>query len=147
MITRPFFVVENLNNNRPYSSMNMREPYMFNVYGCLKPSRNKFHSVLLLVSSNSHHVANNWLPTRGKGHIQVGTSSWDVERQWERYKTIDLIAEYNHFTWECNHMPTLSAILPSRGQSNCLRFKNKAFNFSYSHIFRQNKKWIWRSDQ
>ena len=28
------------------------------------------------------------------------------ERQRERYKTIDLIADYNHFTWECNHLPT-----------------------------------------
>ena len=26
------------------------------------------------------------------------------ERQRERYKTIDLITEYNHFTWECNHL-------------------------------------------
>ena len=25
------------------------------------------------------------------------------ERQRERYKTIDLITEYNHFMWECNH--------------------------------------------
>ena len=28
------------------------------------------------------------------------------ERHRERYKTIDIIAEYNHFTWECNHLPT-----------------------------------------
>ena len=47
------------------------------------------------------------LLTRGKGHILVGTfSSWDVERQREGYKTIDLIAEYNHLTWECNHLAT-----------------------------------------
>ena len=26
------------------------------------------------------------------------------ERQRERYKTIDLITEYNHFMWECNHL-------------------------------------------
>ena len=30
------------------------------------------------------------------------------ERQRERYKTIDLITEYNHFTWECNHLGTFS---------------------------------------
>ena len=26
------------------------------------------------------------------------------ERQRERYKTTDLITEYNHFMWECNHL-------------------------------------------
>ena len=26
------------------------------------------------------------------------------ERQRERHKTIDLITEYNHFMWECNHL-------------------------------------------
>ena len=30
------------------------------------------------------------------------------ERQRERYKTIDLITEYNHCTWECNHLATFS---------------------------------------
>ena len=28
------------------------------------------------------------------------------ERERERYKTIDLITEYNPFTWECNHLAT-----------------------------------------
>ena len=36
------------------------------------------------------------------------------ERQLERYKTIDLVTEYNHFTWECNHLPTF---LPSSLES------------------------------
>ena len=29
---------------------------------------------------------------------------WGRERRRERYKTIDLITEYNHFLWECNHL-------------------------------------------
>ena len=28
----------------------------------------------------------------------------EQERHWERCKTIDLITEYNHFMWECNHL-------------------------------------------
>ena len=28
------------------------------------------------------------------------------ERERERDKTIDLVTEYNHFTWECNHLAT-----------------------------------------
>ena len=28
------------------------------------------------------------------------------ERQRERYKTIDLRAEYNRYTWECHHQAT-----------------------------------------
>ena len=72
-------------------------------------SRNTFHSVLLLVSwSVENHATRKQLTAQEKegAYIQVRTSSWDVERRRERYKTIDLIAEYNHFTWECNHMPT-----------------------------------------
>ena len=29
---------------------------------------------------------------------------WGRERRREGYKTIDLITEYNHFLWECNHL-------------------------------------------
>ena len=28
------------------------------------------------------------------------------ERERERDKTIGLVAEYSHFTWECNHLAT-----------------------------------------
>ena len=30
----------------------------------------------------------------------------DGKNQRERHKTVDLITEYNHFTWECNHLAT-----------------------------------------
>ena len=32
-------------------------------------------------------------------------------RQRERFKTIDLIAEYNHFTWECNQLASFRRCL------------------------------------
>ena len=81
------------------------------------------------------------------------------ERQRERYKTIDLRAEYNRCTWECHHLATfppscleterenLNSRVLSRTwtleyesfQYSC-SFKNRASNFSYSNTFRQNKK-------
>ena len=32
-----------------------------------------------------------------------------LERQQERYKTIDLITEYNYFMWKCNHLARRSS--------------------------------------
>ena len=68
---------------------------MFDVHGCLKPSRTTFHSALLFVSPNSCHAQTVDCPPEGKGIY------WHI-----RYKKIDLIAEYNHFTWECKHLAT-----------------------------------------
>ena len=39
------------------------------------------------------------------------------ERERERYETIDLATEYNHFTWECNHAP---------GHFSAVIFRNRA---------------------
>ena len=45
-----------------------------------------------LQNTPSHISKNRELKQRGQ------------ERQRECHKTIDLITEYNHFTWECNHL-------------------------------------------
>ena len=36
--------------------------------------------------------------------METGLKQLRRDRQRERYKTIDLIAENNHFTWECNQL-------------------------------------------
>ena len=45
------------------------------------------------------------------------------ERQRERYKTIDLITEYNYFMWECNHL-----VHRSRERKNCWHMLGKKFD-------------------
>ena len=42
------------------------------------------------------------------------------ERQEELYKTIDLITEYNHFMWECDHL-----VHWSREQKKCWHVNGK----------------------
>ena len=78
------------------------------------------------------------------------------ERERERYKTIDLIAEYNNFTWERNQLTTfLSSLETEREKLNfgvLLRtwtwvwiviyfvlLKNEATSFFHSHTFVQNQ--------
>ena len=68
--------------------MNHSRPRLF------ETSRNTFHSALLLVSSNSRHAQTIDCQREGKGQYtgrdlkQLGR-----EREWERYKTIGLIAQ------------------------------------------------------
>ena len=62
------------------------------------------------------------LPEKRRSANQI----WDVERRRERYKTIDLIKEYNHLTWECNHLPTFP---PSS-----LETKRENLNFVLSFV-------------
>ena len=40
--------------------------------------------------------------------MKIGGHNYSILllHQRERYKTIDLVIEYNHFTWECNHLAT-----------------------------------------
>ena len=43
-----------------------------------------------------------WLVTQTI--YQIAFKQRGRERQRERYKTIDLITEYNHFIWKCNYL-------------------------------------------
>ena len=49
---------------------------------------------------------------------------WGRERRRERYKTIDLITEYNHFMWECNHL-----VHWSWEQKKCWHMLGKKFDW------------------
>ena len=108
VITRLFFVVEGLNNIRPYGNPTdvncVRRPRLFETL--------EDHVPLCALIGHSKFMprANSWLLTRGKGHIL------ERERQRERYKTIDLIVEYNHFMWECKHLATFP---PSSFETEC----------------------------
>ena len=45
------------------------------------------------------------------------------ERQRERYKTVDLITEYNHFMWECNYLTHRSS------ENMCWHMLGKKFDW------------------
>ena len=78
------------------------------------------------------------------------------ERRWKWYKAIELITEYNYFTWERNQLATFLSLslgnrtikgillkmwtleYESKYSSCCL--KNEATNFSHSHTFMYNAK-------
>ena len=48
------------------------------------------------------------------------------ERQRERYKTMDLITEYNDFMWECNRLATF----PSSSLQNRMWQNNQFWSFT-----------------
>ena len=45
-----------------------------------------------------------WKYSQSHKQEQRELKQWGRERQRERYKTIDLITDYNHFMWECSHL-------------------------------------------
>ena len=65
------------------------------------------------------------------------------KRQRERYKTTDLITEYNHFVWECSHVAH-----PVTGeQKKCWHMLGKKFDWFrtgrkiYANIMQHNPTW------
>ena len=81
MITRPFFVVENLNNIQPYGSTTMRGP-------CSTPTavwNLEEHVPLCAIIGQFKFTprTNNWLPTRGKGHILSRVRSYPRPLRWK----------------------------------------------------------------
>ena len=127
MITTPFFVVENLNNIRPYGSTTMRGPCststaVWNPRGTRSTLRS-YWSVQITPR------ANNWLPTRGMGRGTSTRSLHNNRLNWRiqplhvgmqppaHFSTVVFMAHANGRK-KCQQLPTLLGVV---GQQCCIR--------------------------
>ena len=89
--------------------------------------------VLCHLENTSSHINKNNRELKQRGR----------ERQRECYKTIDLITEYDHFMWECNHL-----VHRSREQKKCWHMLGKKFDWfqikldaTYANIMQHRPTW------